>query len=65
MSDEGRESRDSEQRTKISDEDRRDFLKLTLATGVGAASAVAVSCCAGSRAGSARGSGRVAVRGSL
>jgi len=34
------EDRDSED-TKASDEDRRDFLKLTLATGVGAASAVA------------------------
>ncbi len=36
-----RETRDDELGTKANDTDRRDFLKLTLATGVGAASAAA------------------------
>ncbi|MBW2578286.1 MAG: twin-arginine translocation signal domain-containing protein, partial [Deltaproteobacteria bacterium] len=41
MSADDRDSEDTRPHTKASDEDRRDFLKLTLATGVGAASAVA------------------------
>ena len=41
MSDGDRDLQDSKPDNEASDADRRDFLKLTLATGVGAASAVA------------------------